>query len=180
MIQMDFMSFLKKPCQNDETNLEELKLHPWVQKLFVRYNSIMSSTAALERSVPLSGEGTFFIEPKTLSVRDGLNCWYRKYWKIWLKKMNNLAQMEGALVAQSIFQFFFLHIDSNLLFDTFTIWSICLFLVHFLKTYSLYFQIWSASRSQHASPTRYSLNLDYCELKNHKIKYVFLRWIVLR
>ncbi|XP_055309472.1 uncharacterized protein LOC129573192 isoform X2 [Sitodiplosis mosellana] len=54
MIQMDFMSFLKKPCQNDETNLEELKLHPWVQKLFMRYNSIISSTAALERSVPLS------------------------------------------------------------------------------------------------------------------------------
>lgn len=56
MIQMDIMSFLKKPCQNDETNLEELKLHPWVQKLFIRYNSIISSTAALERSVPLSGE----------------------------------------------------------------------------------------------------------------------------
>lgn len=56
MIQMDFMSFLKKPCQNDEANLHELKLHPWVQKLFIKYNSIVSSSSALERSVPLSGE----------------------------------------------------------------------------------------------------------------------------
>lgn len=56
MIQMDFMSFLKKPCQNNENNLDELKQHPWVQKLFIRYNSIVSSAAALERSVPLYGK----------------------------------------------------------------------------------------------------------------------------
>lgn len=55
MIHMDFMSFLKKPCQNDENNLDELKQHPFAQKLFIRYNSIISSAAALERSVPLAG-----------------------------------------------------------------------------------------------------------------------------
>lgn len=55
MIQMDFMSFLKKPCQNNENHLQELTLHPWVQKLFVKYNSMLPSVAALERSVPLSG-----------------------------------------------------------------------------------------------------------------------------
>lgn len=56
MIQMDFMSFLKKPCQNNDSNLQELKQHPWVQKLFIKYNSIISSAAALERSYPLFGE----------------------------------------------------------------------------------------------------------------------------
>lgn len=60
MIQMDFMSFLKKPCQNNDNNLEELKQHPWVQKLFIRYNSIISSAAALERSFPLFGEFSWF------------------------------------------------------------------------------------------------------------------------
>ncbi|XP_031635544.1 uncharacterized protein LOC116348631 [Contarinia nasturtii] len=54
VIQMDFMSFLKKPCQNDETNLDELQFHPWVQKLFIRYNSILTSTTALEQSFPLT------------------------------------------------------------------------------------------------------------------------------
>lgn len=52
---MDFMSFLRKPCQNNETNLEELKQHTWVQKLFLMYNSIILSSGALERSIPLSG-----------------------------------------------------------------------------------------------------------------------------
>lgn len=56
MIQMDFMSFLKKPCQNNESDLDELKLHPWVQKLFIRYNSILSSAASFEQHVPLFGE----------------------------------------------------------------------------------------------------------------------------
>lgn len=56
IIQMDVMSFLKKPCQNDENNLEQLKHHPLVQKLFIRYNSIVSSSAALERSIPLNGK----------------------------------------------------------------------------------------------------------------------------
>lgn len=56
MIQMDFMSFLKKPCQNDESNLDELKHHPWVQKLFIRYNSIVVSAAAFERWIPLHGK----------------------------------------------------------------------------------------------------------------------------
>lgn len=55
MIQMDCMSFLKKPCQNDESNLDELKLHPWIQRLFMRFNAIISSSEALERSVSLSG-----------------------------------------------------------------------------------------------------------------------------
>lgn len=56
IIQMDCMSFLKKSCQKDASNLNELKQHPWVQRLFMRYNSIISSAAALERYVPLYGE----------------------------------------------------------------------------------------------------------------------------
>lgn len=63
---MDLMSFLKKPCQNNETNLKELKQHTWVQKLFFTYNSIILSSGALERSIPLSGIIKFDIFVKLL------------------------------------------------------------------------------------------------------------------
>lgn len=55
-IQMDIMAFLKKPCQDDDDNLLDLKQHPCVQKLFIKYNSINPSSASLRKLFPLSGK----------------------------------------------------------------------------------------------------------------------------
>lgn len=55
--QVDLMSFLKKPCSADEDDFEQIKYHPCVNRLFIRYNSIPCSSSVFNHlRIPLQGK----------------------------------------------------------------------------------------------------------------------------
>lgn len=59
---MDLMAFLKKPCPDDEDDLEQIRYHPCVQKLFMQFNSIpCSSTLLMGTNITMTGKCRFHI-----------------------------------------------------------------------------------------------------------------------
>lgn len=54
-IQLDVMTFLKKPCEPNLHNRDQLKEHPIVKQLFVKFNSVSSSSAPAERLFSQAG-----------------------------------------------------------------------------------------------------------------------------
>lgn len=47
---MDVLSFLNAPCEADEENYRpQLEEHPYVKRVFVKYNTIIPSSAEVER-----------------------------------------------------------------------------------------------------------------------------------
>lgn len=79
VIQMDCMSFLKKSCQNDPNNLDELKQHPRILKLFITFNSIISSTSTAERLLPLNGK--IFCKDLLFSKQEATK-YFRLFWNL--------------------------------------------------------------------------------------------------
>lgn len=46
---LEVQSFLEIPCEKDKNNLEQLGIYKIIREVFVRYNTILPSSAPVER-----------------------------------------------------------------------------------------------------------------------------------